>query len=95
MQNINLSLAYLLVCVFHVDTQCEGSSPRERNAGEAYAEKALCGREKEAVQGVGHCIGFKAQKDAASEPFMEQHRYEPRNGECYYSCKVSEVLRAG
>lgn len=56
-----------------VGKQCEGSSSGERSACEAHAEKTNRGREEKSVQQVGHCIGFKAQEDAAGEPVMEQH----------------------
>ena len=62
----------MLICLF-LGKQREDSSPGERYAYEAYAEKAFCAREAKSVQEVGYCIGFKAQEDAAGQPFMEQH----------------------
>ena len=75
--------------------QCEGSPPGERNACQAYAEKAIRGREEKSLQEVGHCIGLKAKEDAASKPPVEQHWYGPHHGECCSSGKISQVFRAG
>jgi len=81
------------MCLF--GKQWKGCGEGERNAGEADEEKAVRGREEEAVKEVGHCIGFKAQEEAAGESHMEEHRYEACDGECCSCCNVNEVYLAG
>ena len=81
--------------MFVLGKQCKGCGEGERDAGEAYEEKAIRGRETEGFREMGHCIGFKAPEEATGESRMEQHRYEACDGECCGCCQVSEVHLAG